>query len=71
MAIASQSRELSYQLLAYLTQSAAEDSPPFGRLAMASQPQTTSLDACTALLSTDRAEQAIARFDEQFRRGPA
>jgi len=69
--MASQPREQSYQLLAYLAQSATEDSSPHGRLAIASQRQTAGLDGRMALLYIGRAGQAVARFDEEFRRGPA
>lgn len=69
--MASQPREQSCQLLAYLAQLATEDSSLYGRLAIANQHQTVGLDGCIELLYTGRAEQASARFDEQFRRGQA
>jgi hypothetical protein len=69
--MASRPREQSYQLLAYLAQSATEDSSPYGRLTTVNQHQTAGLDGCIELLYTGRAEQASARFDEQSRRGPA
>ncbi|KAH6851184.1 hypothetical protein B0I37DRAFT_429716 [Chaetomium sp. MPI-CAGE-AT-0009] len=71
LTMASQPREQPCQLLAYLAQSATEDSSPYGRLATANQHKAAGLDGCIELLYTGRAEQASVRFDEQFRRGPA